>query len=130
MPTDFARINAPRVAKVLEILDLVGKSAASQRATGEERAKLLAPIVDTVEAYAPHLFLGDETEAQAEKKPEQEDMAAGAVERAPVAGHDREAIKDAYLQIARGDRVLGMRAMQRVILGWAPPHDTTTYYQE
>lgn len=40
------------------------------------------------------------------------------VERAAVSGFDKTKIKQAYLRIARGDRVHGMRDLRGVILGW------------
>ena len=35
-----------------------------------------------------------------------------------ITGHDKAAIKQAYLQIAKDDRVHGMKALRSVILGW------------
>lgn len=47
------------------------------------------------------------------------DFTAGLAPR-PVEGHDRAAIKAAYLQIAKGDKVHGLKALRSVILGWNP----------
>ena len=42
--SDFTRINAPRVGKILETLAIIDKSARSNGATPEDVAALLAPI--------------------------------------------------------------------------------------
>lgn len=48
--TDFERINAPRVAKIMETLDLIAKSARSQRVEGGlEHAALLRPVWDRLD---------------------------------------------------------------------------------
>lgn len=44
---DFERINTPRVERILETLDLIAKSARSQRLEGAfEHAALLRPVLD------------------------------------------------------------------------------------
>jgi hypothetical protein len=37
----------------------------------------------------------------------------------PVNSFDKMAIKAAYMEIAKGDRAQGMKALRKVILGWA-----------
>lgn len=43
--SDFPRINARRADKIVELIQLVATSAASQRATPEEIGQWLAPVI-------------------------------------------------------------------------------------
>ena len=42
--SDFERINAPRVDKIVDMLRVIAKSAKSNKASDEEVAALLAPV--------------------------------------------------------------------------------------
>lgn len=52
MTEDFARINAPRVEKILYALDVIEKSARSQKAL-DRVPGLLAPVAERLAALAP-----------------------------------------------------------------------------
>lgn len=45
-------------------------------------------------------------------------MANTKIENTVISGYDKTAIKEAYLMIAKGDRVHGMKNLRKVILGW------------
>lgn len=48
--TEFARINQPRVDKILAALDTIEKSARSNRTEAAEVAELLAPLAERIAA--------------------------------------------------------------------------------
>lgn len=50
---DFTRINAPRVHKILGLLDLIDKSCQSQRPSVDERQLLLKPLHDWFDTEIP-----------------------------------------------------------------------------
>lgn len=64
--TDFVRINQPRVHKIEEIIEMIGKSARSQKADG----RVLVSMVDNIRlACAKHL-VAFPAETPAEDAPE------------------------------------------------------------
>ncbi|MEL6509065.1 MAG: hypothetical protein AAFQ32_04695 [Pseudomonadota bacterium] len=52
--TDFERINKPRVAKIMAMLDTIDKSARSQRVDNHVHDKLLDQIRTRIGAIKPH----------------------------------------------------------------------------
>lgn len=50
--TDFHRINAPRVEKLVATLEVIDKSARSNKATAGEWAALLGPVTSFIEGVA------------------------------------------------------------------------------
>ena len=40
------------------------------------------------------------------------------VENTVISGYDKTAIKEAYMMIAKDDRIQGMKKLRNVILGW------------
>lgn len=130
--SDFTRINAGRADKLVAMIETITKAAASQRPPRAEVLELMAPVEDALDALydlvpeAPKAsvkFTGGVLQPQRTPVPGtfvDADFGDLELRALAIAGHDRTAIKAAYLRIAGGDLPNGMKDLRKVILGWSP----------
>ena len=99
--SEFERINAPRVAKLIKMLEVIETSARSNRVPEHELAALLRPVAQAL--------------------PAAKQAAAAQGPGVPIPGRDRADIRAAMDVMQQGDIRGGFKKLRSVVCGWVTP---------
>lgn len=102
--SEFRRINAPRVAKLVHMIEVIENSAGSNRAAQAEVEALLAPALEAMSRLT------------GQRQEQGQALLPG-----PVPGRDRKDIRAAMRTMQGGKVQEGLSQLHKVVLGWVVP---------
>ncbi len=118
---NFFRLNVARQAKIIKAMRGLGKL--SNKNNYHYSPLEAQSVVNSMQAEVDSLAIAFKVGLQHSNSIEPKEVTLGRSETGVIDNYDKEAIKAAFLKIADGDQLNGLKDLRKVILGWRPKDD-------